>query len=71
MRSLWKGPYISQYIKQTFKRSLVIPPEWINKEIKVHQGKSFLLLKISKRMVGHRLGEFVRTRIYPKHKVKK
>ena len=33
----------------------------------VHNGKSFKTLNITDQMIGYKLGEFVPTRVYPKH----
>lgn len=71
MRSLWKGPYLKEQLGRARRRSFVIPPEWVGKEIEVSHGKTYFQLKLTKKMVGHKLGEFVRTRVYPHHKVKK
>lgn len=78
-RSLWKGPFINnnfllyqkKKIIKTNSRSTVILPFLIGKSIKLHNGKFYILIKIKEEMVGHKLGEFVLTRlrhIYKKNK---
>jgi len=47
---------------KTKSRSLTITPNYINKTVQVHNGKDFIKLTIMKEMVGHKLGEFVKTR---------
>jgi ribosomal protein S19 len=69
MRSIWKGPYINNYLYNNIiqnrrimpikDRSSVIFSEMINKEFKVYNGYQFKKLKILETMVGYKLGEFV------------
>ncbi len=80
-RSLKKGPYIhpsilkhmsrispgSKTVIKTWARSSVITPEMIGYTFSVHNGKSFLEVKIMEDMVGHRLGEFSPTRKFVRH----
>ena len=71
-RSKWKGPYIDSTIWQqldlknkeisTFSRNSCIVPQFINLNIKVHNGKSFTNILVTKDMIGHKLGEFAPTR---------
>jgi len=71
-RSKWKGPYVNSTLWQqlglknkefnTFSRNSCIVPQFVNFNIKVHNGKSFINLLITKDMIGHKLGEFVPTR---------
>lgn len=51
----------------TYNRSSVILKEWVGLNIGVHNGKNFLPVFILAPMVGHKLGEFARTRIKPLH----
>lgn len=51
----------------TYSRSSVILKEWVGLNIGVHNGKSFLPVFIIPPMVGHKLGEFSRTRLKPVH----
>jgi len=44
------------------KRNFEILPFFVGKTIKVHNGKSYDQIVISKKMVGHKVGEFSRTK---------
>jgi small subunit ribosomal protein S19 len=73
-RVKWKGPYIQKNIIQsiflkenikeikTYSRKSIITPKLIGLNFLIHNGKSFLKLKISEEMIGHKLGEFSPTR---------
>lgn len=84
-RVKWKGPYIEnrilkklQFPKTTFKndirtlsRSSIILPKFVGLTLQVHNGKTFVDIKIIDEMVGHKLGEFAATRkqyFYKKNK---
>ncbi len=80
-RSLKKGPYIhpailkhlgrvtpgSKTVIKTWARNSTITPEMIGFIFGVHNGKSFIEVRISEDMVGHRLGEFAPTRKFIRH----
>nr|ARW60243.1 ribosomal protein S19 [Laurencieae sp.] len=81
-RSLFKGPYINckllkkinslnrQSKKETIKtwsRSSTILPNMIGHTIAVHNGKQHFPVFVSEQMIGHKLGEFVPTRIFRSH----
>lgn len=51
----------------TYSRSSVILQDWVGLNIGVHNGKVFIPVFIIPPMVGHKLGEFSRTRIKPVH----
>ena len=72
-RTLWKGPFceVSTQIKKIWSRRSVILPEFIDNTIMIYNGKSFISLKITQDMVGHKFGEFATTRRKPQHKKKK
>jgi len=81
-RSIWKGPFINNTFfqeislsnKNTLKtttRNTVILPFLIGKSILVHNGKFFIPVYILEEMVGHKLGEFVPTRLRHVYKPKK
>ena len=69
MRSIWKGPYINNYLYNNIihnkrvmpinDRSSTIFPEMVNKEYKVYNGYKYKILKITDEMIGYRLGEFI------------
>ena len=71
-RSLWKGPF-SEIVKKNQKiwsRRSVILPDFIGKQIMIHNGKNFINLKITDEMLGHKCGEFASTRKKAFHKKK-
>jgi|NorSeaMetagenome_1021524.scaffolds.fasta_scaffold00830_11 ribosomal protein S19 len=47
---------------ETQSRCSTILPIFCGKSIKVHNGKQYILLKITKEMAGYKFGEFVPTR---------
>jgi ribosomal protein S19 len=64
-RSIWKGFYIGNKIKDNdtfYDRRIIITKSDIGKEVYVYNGKRFLLVKITRRTVGYRLGQFVFTK---------
>ena len=85
-RSLKKGPFVDHHLmkkvlalsaskeKRTIKtwsrRSMIIP-EMIGNTFDVHNGKKHMPVYVTENMVGHRLGEFVPTRQFKGHPVKK
>ena len=83
-RVKWKAPYIEPSLLvqinndstlkkeiQTVSRKSVIVPQFIGITFQVHNGRTFSKLKITEDMIGHKLGEFVKTRLRTKHKTKK
>ncbi len=80
-RSLKKGPYIDQKLLKkiknadkesktaikTWARHSVISPEMIGYTLGVHNGKIHVPVLIVEEMVGHRLGEFSKTRKFVRH----
>lgn len=80
-RSLKKGPYIDQKLVKkvknadknsknaikTWARHSVISPEMIGYTIGIHNGRVHVPVLITEEMVGHRLGEFAKTRKFVKH----
>ena len=81
-RSTKKGPFVNQKLvlkvekskksgqKQpikTWARSSMILPDFIGVTFTVHNGKKFIPIFITEKMVGHRLGEFSPTRTFRKH----
>nr|AOM64677.1 ribosomal protein S19 [Riquetophycus sp.] len=81
-RSLYKGPFIefkllkkiyklnqtqSKETIKTWSRSSTIIPTMVGHTIAVHNGKQHFPIFISDQMVGHKLGEFVPTRIFRSH----
>ena len=82
-RSKWKGPFIDLNLLkkltnkqkpkriQIFQRNSTIIPALIGMEVFVHNGKSFKAIQISPGMVGHKFGEFARTKATWSYKKKK
>ena len=56
---------------KTNKRNSIIFPTFVGKTVQVHNGKDYTKIIIIKEMIGHKLGEFVRTRKAFKYKNKK
>ena len=48
-------------------RAMRISPCMIGLTVPVHSGRQFMPVYIREEMVGYRLGEFVETKVYPKH----
>ena len=84
-RSLKKGPYIDEKLLikvqkakmagskepiKTWARASSISPEMVGLTIAVHDGRKHVPVFISEAMVGHKLGEFVPTRLFRKHSKK-
>jgi small subunit ribosomal protein S19 len=80
-RSLKKGPFVdSKLLKKisrakpedspvikTWARASEISPEMVGYAFGVHNGKSFVEVRVTEDMVGHRLGEFAPTRKFVRH----
>ena len=80
-RSTKKGPYVDEKLFKkvksgmgdkknpikTWARNSQIPPEFVGKYFKVHNGRVFLDVFVTEDMVGHRLGEFSPTRTFRGH----
>lgn len=71
-RTKWKGPYINSKIWEQlvlkkkelkfFCRNSCIIPKFVGLNFKIHNGKSFINLLITEKMIGHKLGEFIPTK---------
>lgn len=81
-RSLKKGPFISHCLYKkvlaadrskggmqikTRSRSSTILPMMVGLTIGVHSGRAYVPVIITPEMVGHKLGEFVLTRLFKMH----
>ena len=81
-RSVWKGPFVDpslikkvEKIKgqsnaapiKTWSRKSTIIPEFVGHSFLIYNGKKFIPIKISDKMVGHKLGEFSPTRQFSGH----
>jgi len=52
---------------RTYSRRSTILPIMVGFTMEVHNGRKFKSLFIKEGMIGYKLGEFVPTRVYPKH----
>lgn len=79
-RSSKKSPYIDSSITKkmsrvkpedgpikTWARRSEISPEMVGYIFAVHNGKDFITVRVTEEMVGHKLGEFSKTRKFIKH----
>ena len=81
-RSLKKGPYIEEALAKkiakmnensekkvvkTWSRASMISPDMLGHTIAVHNGKTHVPVYVTEQMIGHKLGEFVPTRMYRGH----
>ncbi len=81
-RSLKKGPFIDEKllkkieqmnatgdkkVPKTWARRSTISPEFVGLTLAIHNGNKFIPVFITENMVGHKLGEFVPTRVYRGH----
>nr|YP_009973891.1 ribosomal protein S19 [Danaea sellowiana]QNH93783.1 ribosomal protein S19 [Danaea sellowiana] len=81
-RSLKKGPFVANHLLRkienlnlrkekkiivTWSRASTIVPTMIGHTIAVYNGQEHLPIYVTDRMIGHKLGEFVPTRIFRGH----
>ena len=81
-RSLQKGPFVDLHLAakvqqavesndkrpiRTWSRRSLITPDFVGLTIQVHNGRQHVPVFISEDMVGHKLGEFSRTRTFKGH----
>lgn len=80
-RSLKKGPFVDERllkkirdkdfqsvgIIKTWSRDCTIVPEMVGFSFAVHNGKDFIEVNVSEEKVGHKLGEFSKTRKFFRH----
>ena len=52
---------------QTWSRRSTITPDFIGHTFNVHNGKAFVSVYVTEKMVGHKLGEFSPTRVFKAH----
>ena len=77
-RSIWKGPFVDASVLQhsfdkrinIWSRRSVIIPQFINQQVYIYNGKTFVSLLVTEDMVGHKFGEFAITRKRALHKKK-
>ena len=81
-RSTKKGPFVDEpllkkitnlnsanekKVVKTWSRRSTILPEMVGHTLAVHNGNKFLPIYVTENMVGHKLGEFVPTRVFRGH----
>lgn len=81
-RSVKKGPFIEKSLYKrvtamskaskktvikTYSRCSTIIPEMVGITISVYNGKSWIPVYVTERLVGHKLGEFAPTRVFRRH----
>ena len=81
-RSISKGPFIdghlmskidkaqaenSKKVIKTWSRRSTIIPEMVGLTFAVHNGRNFVPVFVTEKMVGHKLGEFSPTRTFRGH----
>src|SRR5438093_11868303 len=81
-RSIKKGPYVveslfrkietmnrsgEKRVVKTWARRSTVVPEFIGHTLAVHNGRKFIPVYVTENMVGHKLGEFVPTRLFKGH----
>lgn len=81
-RSIKKGPFVdvhlakkvaeaeksgSKRVIKTWSRRSMVTPDMVGLTFAVHNGKKFIPVFITERMVGHKLGEFSPTRTFRGH----
>jgi small subunit ribosomal protein S19 len=81
-RSLKKGPFISLKLQhkvdemngagrkkviKTWSRGSMISPEMVGHTFAVHNGKQFIPVYVTEKVVEHKLGEFAPTRTFRGH----
>ncbi len=47
---------------QTHERDMIVVPKMIDKTVEVYNGQRFITVDVEPEMLGHRLGEFAKTR---------
>ena len=52
---------------KTWSRASEIAPEMVGHIFGVHNGKTFIEVRVTEEMVGHRLGEFSPTKKFVRH----
>jgi small subunit ribosomal protein S19 len=81
-RSIKKGPFIDKTLYKkivdqqkkgekkmikTYSRCSTVIPEMVGLTISVYNGKTWIPVYVTENLVGHKLGEFVPTRIFRSH----
>lgn len=74
-RSKWKGPFTKKIDVNTklplLPRNYEVTSHVIGLTCNVHTGKKFTILTLTDEMIGHKMGEFIPTRVKFEFKKKK
>lgn len=85
-RSVKKGPFVDDHVLKkvqaqvqsgdktpikTWSRRSTVIPEMVGLTFLVHNGRKFVPVYVTENMVGHKLGEFVPTRLFHGHTIAK
>lgn len=78
-RSKWKGLFTKPEIYsdqidtnvKKISRNFSIIPKFVGQTFKIHNGKIFKEITVTKEMLGHKFGEFLKTRVEFEFKKKK
>jgi len=52
----------SNNVINVYSRSTTILPSFVYKTFRIHNGRKFITLKVTEKIVGYKFGEFARTR---------
>ncbi len=81
-RSVKKGPFVDEHLLKkvkshsesgdktpikTWARRSTLIPDMVGLTFLVHNGRKFVPVYVTENMVGHKLGEFVPTRLFHGH----
>ncbi|WHQ47181.1 MAG: 30S ribosomal protein S19 [Candidatus Midichloria sp.] len=81
-RSVWKGPFVDSYLLKkateviqqgkhtvikTWSRRSTILPIFVGLNFAVYNGKKFIPVPVTERMIGKKFGEFSPTRTFTGH----
>jgi small subunit ribosomal protein S19 len=81
-RAVWKGPFVEPKLLKkidksihdnnhapikTWARSSAILPNFVGLTFSVHNGRKFIPVLVTEKMVGKKLGEFAPTRTFSGH----
>ena len=81
-RSVKKGPFVHESLTKrvqamnsrnekrvvkTWSRASTVVPDFVGHTFAVHNGNKFIPVYVTENMVGHKLGEFVPTRVFRGH----
>lgn len=79
-RSIWKGPPVFRLPSlEEWKtgealitqRAAMILPQFVGFTCKIHDGRRYVVCKITENMIGHKFGEFAATRKCGEHRKSK